>query len=284
MENLVVWTGPVAEFQVPGATLPGARTVFIGCCGDLTPPCQPPTCPDIGNAVMGSPSALFGRVGVPEQNVGELFLAGFSAGGSILKRVLENQSYRVRVTAVHAADATYTSTWIDAAQRIPPHVEGYVLYGVDVAQGPGDKLFVATASPAPNKNWATGVENLGAIRREIERRTGRGFVERSNFFGITPEPERVYQLGNVILAEYPMRPLGHGHTTIAGQVWQKIIQPWLAKGKGPVAESGGLPGQPPVTLPPPGPPGGIGIGEIALGLVALAGGYFIVRKLMERRG
>ncbi len=36
-----------------------------------------------------------------------------------------------------------------------------------------------------------------------------------------------------------MKPLGHGHTTIAPQVWQNVLQPWLA-GATPVPP--GIPG------------------------------------------
>ena len=81
---------------------------------------------------------------------------------------------------------------------------------------------------------------MRAAKAAIEERTGRLFVSRGDFFGIEPSPERVYQLGNVIFAEFPAHPLGHGHNAIAGQVWEKIIQPWLAKGKGEIGVPGGL--------------------------------------------
>lgn len=288
MQNLVVWTGPVAPFHVTGATVPDAKEIFIQCCGDLTPPCQPPTCSTIGSSVMGSPDALLARAHMSRDQLSDLFLAGFSAGGSILKRVLTNPEYRKVTTAVHGADATYTASWVgNPANRNPPAIEGYVQYAVDVAQGPGDKLLVLTASPVPNKNWATGVENLGAIRREVERRTGRQFVKRSNFFNIDPGPAHTYQLGNVLLAEYPMNPLGHGHTTIASQVWQKIIQPWLAKGKGPVdlpgpvqPGNGNGDGKPPVTPPTvPRPRTEIGLTEALIGIGTVAAGYLVARSL-----
>ena len=281
MTDLVVWTGPVASFKVPGATIPGAKELFIGCCGDLTPPCKPPTCPTIGGQIMGSPDALLAKAKVSRANLGDLFLAGFSAGGSILKRVLTNPDYRALTTAVHGADATYTAAWVDKANRIPPYMEGYVQYGVDVAEGTGDKLLVLTASPVPNKTWATGVENLGAIRREIEKRTGKKFVERTDFFSIEPGPEHIYQLGNVLLAEYPMKPLGHAHTTIAPQVWEKIVQPWVAKGKGLIDQPGGLPIDNGDGKSWPTPLStGVGAAGALVGVVAAVGGYFVVRKLM----
>jgi len=173
---------------------------------------------------------LLQRAGISA--VDNLLLAAFSAGGSILRRLLETPSYRQVTAAVHLADATFTSSWLDQAARQPPAIEGFVQYGVDVVNGLGDKLLVATASPSPNKTWATGIENLAAIRKEIEARTGQSFVERADFFGVDPAPSVVHQLGNVLFASYPAEPLGHGHTAIASQIWQRIITPWMAKGTG----------------------------------------------------
>jgi hypothetical protein len=283
--DLVVWTGPVAPFQVPGATVVGAQELFVSCCGDLTPPCKPPTCPDIGAAVMGNPDALLSRAGLTSSDIDELYLGAFSAGGSILKRVLENPAYRDLATAVLLSDATYTTGWIgNPAERNPPPIEGFVQYAVEVASGPGDKLFVATASPMPNSNWSTGVETLGAVRREVEVRTGRTFDPIDSFFDVDPQPERAYKLGNVIFAEYSVEPLGHGHTKIAPQVWQKILQPWLDKGKGAVESPGGIidPNIPPQPQPLP-TDEGIGVGGVLLGLLGAGVGYLVVSKLMRRR-
>lgn len=284
--TLVVWTGPVAKAQVPGATVAGAAELFINCCGDLTPPCTPPTCPEIGDALMGSPDALLSRAGVSAP--GDVLLAAFSAGGSILKRVLENPDYRSMATAVHLADAMWTASWKDQALRLPPSIEGFVRYAADVANGPGDKLFVATSSPNVNGSWAAGIENLMATASAIEERTGRSFTLRPDFFGIDPAPVEVRQLGNVIFASYPAEPLGHEHTKIAGQVWQNIIVPWLAKGKGPVDEPGPLPfpgPEPPSPgpLPPlPGAPAPLGaLRSVVLFGLGAVGGYFIARALRK---
>lgn len=278
MTDLVVWTGPVAPFQVPGATVEGAKELFITCRGDRGPHAY---CPDIGEALRGSPTALATRVGVSQ--VGDLYLGAFSAGGSILKQLLESPDYRDATTAVLLSDATYTTGWDDVAERIPPPIEGFVQYAVDVAKGPGDKLFIATASPMPNKNWATGVETLSAIRHEVERRTGRSFELLDGFFDIEPQPARTYKLGNVIFAEYAAEPLGHGHTIIAPQVWQEVLQEWVDKGKGPVDDPGGL--IDPTESPQPQPvDDGVGAGSILLGLLGAGAGYFIISKLLRRRG
>lgn len=286
MGDLVVWTGPVATFHVAGATVAGADELFLNCAGDQQP--GKPWCRAYGEQLQSDPGALYTRANVIEPE--QLFLAGFSAGGHVLKRWLTNPDYRRDATFVHLADATYTASWVDPAQRIPPAIEGFVQYAVDVASGPGDQLFVATASPSPNKNWATGVENLQAIRYEVEQRTGRNFQQIDHFFGIEPGPERVYRLGNVIFAEYPMDPLGHDHPQIARQVWEQILHPWLAKGKGPVDSPHGIvngigPGPGPALLPaqPTSWDQGIGLLGIAAGVTLFVGGFMLVRHIQTRK-
>jgi hypothetical protein len=281
MRDLVVWTGPVANFQVPGATVPGAKELFIGCYGD-----RPPHCPTIGDSLAGSPAALLAKAGVAEGELGDLFFGAFSAGGSIIKRMMLSEDYRRLTTSVHLADATYTGGWVDKAARVPPAIEGFVRYAVDVIEGPGDKLFIATASPNPNFQWATGIENLRAMRHEIEKRIGRSF-EQVGGLGITKEPERTYKLGNVLFGEYDgAANIGHGHTQLAGDIWQGIINPWLAKGKGPIDQPGSL--EPPGPPQPPGPPvepwepPSISIGDVLIGIGAAAVGFLITRSFARR--
>jgi hypothetical protein len=282
---LVVWTGPVANFQVKGATVPGAKELFLSCYGD-----KPPHCPTIGTQIAGSPSLLLAKAGLDESELGGLFFGAFSAGGSLIKRVMMNEAYRSLTTSVHLADAMWTASWKDKVARIPLPDEGFVRFGADVATGSGDKLFIATVSPRPNKQWATGVENLRAVKAAIEERTGRLFVSRGDFFGIDPQPDHVYQLGNVIFAEFAEHPLGHGHHAIAGQVWEKIIQPWLAKGKGRLGAPGGLAPPPPAGTEKPrqDPPGDswwervTPLGWLSLGVSAL-GGFWLIRALRRER-
>lgn len=266
--DIVFWSGPVAPFQVPGATVPGATDVFWGCLGD-----RDPLCPNIGELLRNNPQPLLDKAHA--SSFRDLFLGGFSAGGSVIKRMLEEPHWRDKVTAVHLSDATWTSGVMPA-----PPIEGFVRYAIDVAQGVGDKLFIATASPIPNKQWATGHDNLDAIRAEVEKRTGLTFTERSfplSLPGLVDAPV-VHQLGNVLFVKMPQEPFGHGHTDFAGAVWQGIIQPWLAKGKGPIDEPGGIvvppgPGEPPippVELPPVEPLTDLGKVGLFIGSMAAA--------------
>jgi hypothetical protein len=270
-QPIVFWSGPVAAFQIPGATIPGATDVFMGCRGDQGPH---PYCPSIGEQLRRDPSLLLQRAGQPE--LGELYAGAFSAGGSVLKRMLEEDPWRRSMTAVHLADATWTSGVLPA-----PAIEGFVRYGVDVAQGSGDQLFIATASPIPNQQWATGHANLDAIQREIEARTGMAFQRDDQLFaGVDGELPVVHRLGNVIFAKFPLEPYGHAHTKAAPFVWKSLIQPWVAKGKGPIDAPGPIdtpppPGVPPVHVGPPAASAWVrGLaGVIGLALGATVGAY-----------
>lgn len=232
---------------------------------------------------MGSPGSLLSRAKVRFEDLGDLFFGAFSAGGSIVKRLMSNKEYRDITTAVMLSDATYVGRqWVDKKNEVSASIPGFVTYGAEVANGPGDQLFVATASPILNYEGPSGVHVLRAIRRDIEKATGRKFTKLDHFFGIDPAPDAAYQLGNVILAEYPLKPLGHGHFSVAPQTWGKILQPWLDKGKGPLASPGGL--EPPV--PPPVPPTdsppvnpGYDGWKWLIAAAAAAGGYLVARKV-----
>jgi hypothetical protein len=275
MQDVVIWTGPVALYQVPGATLPGARDVNIGCFGDRSPHC--PTLAEGWRDASGRmlPNLLAAH-GLDEQAAGIVAIGAFSAGGSLVKRLLMDETDRHRISIVHLADASYTSSWEDAADRIPPPIEGFVRYGLDAIDGP--HLLVATASPIANKNWASGVENLQRLRADLERLSGQRFepVELDT----NPMPVAAYKLGNVILAEYGREPLGHNHTAIAGQIWQSVIIPWAqARGGAPSPP----PSEPPPSEPPP-PPSPMGTLARALVTIGSAlAGYGFARLVAGRR-
>ncbi len=273
MRDAVIWTGPVNFKQAgPDATLPDAYEINVGCHGD-----RPPHCPTLPSRL----AAVLGRRNLMVDDVRDVVIGAFSAGGSLVKRMLMHEPDRKRVTAVHLADATYTAAWKDKARRIPPPIEGFVRYALDAIDGP--HMLVATASPSPNGPWSTGVENLQSMRAEIEARSGRQFEELTNFYDIDPQPDHAYKLGNVILAEYPMKPLGHGHVSIAGQVWNNIIKPWLATSRDQPVTPPVEPGQPPTVPSTPAPSRGMSAGSIALFGVATLAGYAAVRWLSARR-
>lgn len=279
MADVVVWTGPVNFQQVgPGATLAGAREINIGCFGD-----RQPHCPTIAGTYLDADGRRLPRMlaahGLTESELGDLVIGAFSAGGSLVKRLLLDARDRAAIDAVHLADASYTSSWENQAKRQPPPIDGYVLYALDAIDG--QHLFVATASPIPNKTWASGVENLQRLRAEVEKVSGRTFEKLRGFYGIDPAPDAAYKLGNVILAEYPLQPIGHGHNVIASQVWDKIIKPWLAqRGQAPAPSPGGDGPAPPV------PAGTVAAGltasSVALFVGAAATGYFAVRLGMRK--
>lgn len=272
MTDLVVWSGPVANFQIPDATLSGAVELFLGCRGDKGDWAY---CPQIGAELEASPSLLLARAKVPRRELGNLVLAAFSAGGSVLRRLLPHEAYRQLATVVYLADAMFTADWANAARREPPPIEPFVLFALDVLLD-DSKLMIATASPSQNGKWATGVENLDALRREIERRSGRTMERVDTFGGIEPGPERVYKLGNVWLAAFPMKPLGHNHPEIADQVFAKMIGPFLRGGAG-------TPTREPVRTPartPALPSRSIVRGGIALALGAALG---VATWLLGRR-
>jgi len=250
MPDLVAWFGPVAQFQVPGATVPGAREKFFGCHGAH----QAPICNDIAwsfhDADGRSLPTMAARAGVPDGELGDVFLGAFSAGGKVVRRLLFDPRDRARVRAVLLSDATYAG-WRDPAARIPLVQAQLVRFGAECSSGTSGQLFVATASPSPNFALPTGVEVLQQLRREIEEATGRSFKRIEPFYGIDPAPENAYKLGDVILAEYPMKPLGHKHTEIAPQLWQRILLPWLEAQSRPVPEPVPEPVREPVREPVP---------------------------------
>jgi hypothetical protein len=166
---------------------------------------------------------MLSSLGLSEPTVDELYIGAYSAGGSVAKRLAESEQDRRKIRVMHLADATYTSQWESEAVRRPPAIEGFVKYALDAIDGP--HLLVATASPVPNGYWATGVENLQRLREEVEKRSGHQFEKVE--LELSPSPEAAYQLGNVILAEYPYVPLAHNHQQLSGQIWHTIVLPWL---------------------------------------------------------
>lgn len=223
MPNLLSWLGPLG-YNPSGVTPPDTVEYDVGCRHTGTG-----TCVQIADSWLAGGRRLPGLIAASGlTSVGDVYLGAYSAGGSIAKRLVEDPRDRARVRVMHLADATYTSEWEDASARRPPPIEGFVQYALEAAQG--RCLLVATASPVPNGSWATGNENLQRLREEVEARSGRNFETVS--LPLTPAPSVAYQLGSVILAEYPYTPLSHNHQTLAPQVWSEIVMPWLSTPRG----------------------------------------------------
>lgn len=222
MKRAVAWVGPVSAAQVAGATVPGAPVTIANCTGDGSPDCSQVGA-SIGASAGGSiVRGLLARAGVPD---GELILGSFSAGHEIAKPALMAASDRALVRAVLLADSTYTS-WQSPGVPLPP--EGYVRYVIDAIDKP--QLFVATSRRSPIGQFPSSDDTVEAIRKEVERRTGRQFERVEGLPGVALAPETTYRLGNAWLAIYAPT-LGHGEhaTKLAPMVWQGMLVPWLAE-------------------------------------------------------
>ena len=275
--DLVVWAGPVAKFQVPGATVPGAREKFWGCRGDKTATYA--HCPTLADSWLDADGRrlpqMLAHLGLSEGEVDSLYYGAFSAGGSALKRLLRHQADREKVRAVLLSDATYAG----GAADNPPPIEGFVLYALDCLAG--DKLLIATASGSPNFTHGSGSQVLDATRKEIESRSGQAFAQGGTV-PLSAQPDHLYTLGpspNVIFADYGMQGGGHSfHPKLAPELWQNILQPWLAGGSEPPG-----PGPGPGTDDPLGRPhGSAGLVNAMLSFaLGTATGYVIV-QLVEQ--
>ena len=184
-----------------------------------------PTCGQQADALVDADGRhlpnLLARLGLPPDD--EVAAACFSAGGSAWKRILMSRQDRQQTRVLHLADGAYTATSLPGGAPEPP--EGFVLYGLDCLAG--DRLFVATASGAPNKQYPSGIQTLRAIEDEIAARSGVSFEEGGELPGLPP-PERLARAGGIIFCYYPQ--FGHGEqaTKLGGPVWQNVIEPWLA--------------------------------------------------------
>ncbi len=241
--SVVAWLGPAAPYQAPGWTAPpGAAVLGLQCQG-----LNAPTCGDIADGWLDGagrrlPAMLASRK-LDLASAGEVYLNAFSAGGSSVKRLCLSEADRAAIRVVVLADGMYTTDRDARGEPVPP--EGFVLYALDALAG--DHLLVATASSSPNKTYPNGSEVLDAVRREVERRSGRTF-EPGGVLPLPVQPVTLWRLGNVVLADYQAK-LAHGEhvSVLNAPVWESIVKPWLAgkrEGPGPtasdpVASSGG---------------------------------------------
>mgnify|MGYP002139378610 CR=1 FL=1 len=160
-------------------------------------------------------------LGLPE---GPIALAAFSAGGHLVRRVLEHPADRAEVLAVALADATYTTTWADPKTRKAAPIEAFVAYAREA--GAAGRIFVATASSAPNKQHPNGAEVLAAIAEAAgaSRIAGEGELPVS-VRGL-PGARRGWALPGATFLDYGAA-FGHdAHATkLAREVWARLVNP-----------------------------------------------------------
>lgn len=198
----LLWLGPVTLAQAKAASLDGQLVGLVQCSGTG----QPVYCESL------AASGLFGLLkqaglGAPA----DASLAAYSNGGSAVKRLLLDPAARDRVRSVYLADAMYMTSE-------PP--EGFVAYGADAVIR-ADKLLVATASSAPNKNYPNGIETMRRTRDAIEARTGQRFGPTTVAW--PSPPTAAYSLGNVHFAEYASVSHGDQVTKLAPAVFEKSM-------------------------------------------------------------
>jgi len=241
MGDVTFWTGPVSYAQTKDAIVPGSEHKVIECRGsDFTPLCRDLSASLLDVNGRRLPNLLI-RLKVDVAHMRDLVLSAFSAGGSFLRGVVSHPADRAMIRAVMLADATYADWGNDKKPMIS---QDWLNWGYELANG-ANKLWVATASPIPDRTRPSGVQVLQELRAKLEQKVGRSFEPIPDFFGIDPKPDAAYRLGNVVFAEYPEAPVHHGgHVDLAKQTFSKILVPWLA--------AGGSFG--PAVVPPPVPP------------------------------
>jgi hypothetical protein len=229
--KVVLWLGPVSSAQVRAATIPDADQFIViggGCPpGGGDPSCQGSTyfsnlAEKYFDGQRYLPKLLKSK-GLDPNNV-ELYIGSFSAGHGAVKKFCMDPADRAIIQSVALADSTYCS-W---PNKVPQFAEGYVRFCVDAVTKP--QLFVATSSSNqdPAGNTPAGDMCMMAIKAEVEKRTGLQFSESTHWpASITPQPVKVYQLGNCILADYGPRLTHPQHATLlAPQVWSDLVTPW----------------------------------------------------------
>jgi len=212
----VVWFGPVSRAQIAGASLGNLPLFVRSCTGDGKPSCS---------AIADSWKDADGRrlpglrraLRLP---AGPLVLAAFSAGGHLVWRLLEHPLDRAEVAGVALADATYTTRWVSQGEAAP--IASLVAYAQEVARDPS-RLFLATASTAPNKTHPTGAQTLEAIVRAAELRP----LEALPRLGNVPAPARSWGGGRTVLFLDFAATRSHAEhaTDLAPALWGSFVKP-----------------------------------------------------------
>jgi hypothetical protein len=235
----VIWFGPVSREQRAGATVEGATEHFVSCTGDGaggTPRCRVIAESYADGEGRRLPGILH-HLGIPEGE--ELYFGAFSAGGSAVKLFLAHPDDRAAVRAVLLADATYELRGPDGKPASSPAL---VAYASEALESGGRRMFVATASSAPNVRLGaaepSGVETLERIAGDIEARSGTRFDLLSYLPGIEDlHPVRVWTRGTVTFADFGAELRHQEHATkLAPALWPRLLQPWIDRAAAPGQE------------------------------------------------
>lgn len=222
----VIWFGPVASWQVKGATVRDVKPQFVTCTGDGSD--GRPTCAARAEAWKDASGrrlpGLFKWLNIKPGEVTQLYLGAFSAGGQSIKRIALHATDRAMLTGVLLSDGTYTTEWLDQKKGIAKPIEGFLRYAVDcISDG---RLFLATASSTPNKNYPSGAQSLDGIRRGIEselRCTLDDAMADPIWKGLKP-PVRAWRKRNVIFADFGAAYKHNEHATrLAPILWPRAL-------------------------------------------------------------
>ncbi|MBK8257474.1 MAG: hypothetical protein IPK82_33000 [Polyangiaceae bacterium] len=222
----VIWFGPVNGFQVKGATLPGVTPRFVTCTGDGSD--GGPTCADRAEAWRDATGrrlpTLFKRLKINPADVSQLTLGAFSAGGQIIKRLGLDALDRAQIHAVLLSDATYTIEWLNQKQGTTKPIEGFLKLALDYIND--GRLFLATASAAPNKAYPSGAQSLLGLKTGIEQASGLTFdpAEDDPLWADLKPPVRAFRLKNVIFADFGMSYKHGEHATLLAPIlWPRAL-------------------------------------------------------------
>jgi hypothetical protein len=233
--HVLIWTGPVSAMQIKASVPPGARLVNVACTGNSPDP-------------QGLCSAIADGWGNKLEKLRQLAkrapgepldaaLAGFSAGGQIVKRTLLDDAARAELAGVLLADAMYETEWLEKPKSptdpgVGHHVEGFVRFALDATKD--GRPMLATASSSPNVGPSTGnvMPSAAAVMvgtvREIERRAGRAMADATDdptWLRLEHPPVRAWRLGSVLFGDFGDRYKHGEHATIvAGELWPQFFE------------------------------------------------------------
>lgn len=229
--KLVCWFGPVSKPQIAPSIPNGVELRVFGCTGDGKNGNR--KCPDEADRWKDEHGRYLPRtlhaLGADDKIAP--WLAAFSAGGQIVKRVLAHEADRAQVAGVYLADATYTATWSipGLAAALDPPLEALVRYALDAVKD--GRWLVATASgyanvPRPGLIYPSGSQTLGVIWKALEERLGEPLADASHdalLEGLRA-PVRAGRHRNVLLIDFgQVYKHGDHATEIAALLLPRLI-------------------------------------------------------------